>query len=749
MERATAPLILFLDDDMDAAPTLIEAHLSEHAARPGSLVLGYFPIPLRAAEHDPFARSARDWWDAGFAARREAEYRFGFRDFCTGNISLPGDLFRAVGGFDSRIEGAGGEDYELGYRLLKCGARFRFAERAQSHHRDFNSLDRALRRSRAEGLAHVHTVQRHIELAWCFNLHRIGQLQRFPFTPLWRFAWVHPATADFAAGILKTAVVAAQRLGLESLMWRLHPGLAGWAYWRGVQAGLGSLGAWERLMQDAPLEPPDAEDIDIDLATDLADLETRLGRHADSARLWWNGSPVGRIHPRPGAERLSAIHVRDEVIQGFARDLLIRLVVPQKWQPLIPELQDIGNATGLPRPTIERTQVAQFDLRAPDHVWNLEGFDSLQLLVRGAGVPLANIRLPLRKGTAVLSAEALLAEVESRGLRHDDSIALAKHSTQPVSVIVCTRDRPHALRRCLQALERLDYRDFEVVVVDNASIGSDTADVVAETRFRYVREERPGLDWARNRGVAESRYEIIAYVDDDAVVDSNWLAAIVAAFDDPAVGAVTGLVLAAELFFPAQLLFEQYGGMGKGMCRRDLNGSQMTDDEKVAAHCAGVGASMALRRLTFERVGLFDTALDVGTPSNGGGDLDMFHRILVSGLTIRYEPAAILWHYHRRYPEQLRKQLYNNGRAFGVYLLKILRSRTVPRSAALRYALCSWLGEWLVLRLLAAITKRERFPPRLVLAELWGATHAPWAYGATYRADRKRRTASALRTRAV
>ena len=122
VERATAPLILFLDDDMDAAPTLIEAHLSEHAARPGSLVLGYFPIPLRAAEHDPFARSARDWWDAGFAARREAEYRFGFRDFCTGNISLPGDLFRAVGGFDSRIEGAGGEDYELGTRPAECGA---------------------------------------------------------------------------------------------------------------------------------------------------------------------------------------------------------------------------------------------------------------------------------------------------------------------------------------------------------------------------------------------------------------------------------------------------------------------------------------------------------------------------------------------------------------------------------------------------------------------------------------------------
>jgi glycosyltransferase involved in cell wall biosynthesis len=296
----------------------------------------------------------------------------------------------------------------------------------------------------------------------------------------------------------------------------------------------------------------------------------------------------------------------------------------------------------------------------------------------------------------------------------------------------------------LRALTKLDYRDYEVVVVDNASVGTETAEVVAATPFRYVREDRPGLNWARNRGIAESQSEIIAYVDDDAVVDPNWLAAIVAAFEDPVVDAVTGLVLAAELIWPAQHVFEQYGGMGKGMNRRDLDGSRMTADARVAAHSAGVGANMAFRRQTFERVGPFDTALDVGTPSNGGGDLDIFHRVLVTGLTIRYEPAAFVWHYHRREPEQLRKQLYNNGRAFGVYLLKILRTRTVPRSCALRYALFRWLGGWLVVRLLKTATKRERFPVRLVLAELWGATHALWAYGATYRADRKRRTLSAL-----
>jgi len=738
--EASAPLILFLDDDMEAAPGLIEAHLAEHAVAPGSLVLGYFPIPFGPSQRDPFARSARHWWDAGFAARRDPGYRFGFRDFCTGNISLSTELFRAVGGFYQRIGHAAGEDYELGYRLLKTGAKFRFAPLALSLHRDVNTLERALRRARAEGEAHAHIVQRHNELAWCFNLYRLSRLQRFPFTPLWRLVWRNPAIADFGARILKTAVVAARRLGFESVMWRLFLILSGHAYWRGVHAGLGSLSAWERLMQDAPLEPEDAAEIDLDLACELADLENRLEHQTDSIRVWWKGAPLGRIRPIPGAERLSAAHVRDEAIQNFARSLLDHVTVPANWQPRERRRKSFQADSSVPA-RFGRAKVAQFDLCAPDHLWGLESFETVQLLVKNAGRPLANIRLPLVRGTAVLTGEELAENLERGGLRRDDSIGLVQTpSLLPVSVVVCTRDRPHALRRCLRALTKLEHPNYEVVVVDNASLGTETAEIVAATPFRYVREDRPGLDWARNRGIAESRNQIIAYVDDDAVVDPNWLAAIAVAFDDQSVAVVTGLVLAAELTCPAQHVFELYGGMGKGMNRRDLDGSRMTADDLVAAHAAGVGANMAFRRQTFDRVGTFDTALDVGTLSNGGGDLDIFHRVLVAGLTIRYEPAAFMWHYHRRELPHLRKQLYNNGRAFGVYLLKILRTRTVARSSVLRYALVNWLGGWLLTRLLKTATKKERFPVQLVLAELWGATHALWAYGATYRADRIRRT---------
>lgn len=77
---------------------------------------------------------------------------------------------------------------------------------------------------------------------------------------------------------------------------------------------------------------------------------------------------------------------------------------------------------------------------------------------------------------------------------------------------------------------------------------------------------------------------------------------------------------------------------------------------------------MAFRRTALERIGGFDTALDIGTPSGGGDDLDALHRIIVGRMTIGYEPSAVVWHRHRRDMAALERQIESNGRAFGTYL---------------------------------------------------------------------------------
>jgi hypothetical protein len=174
--------------------------------------------------------------------------------------------------------------------------------------------------------------------------------------------------------------------------------------------------------------------------------------------------------------------------------------------------------------------------------------------------------------------------------------------------------------------------------------------------------------------------------------------------------------------------------MGKGFEPRLLHRERIGAAGVIGAHQCGVGANMAYRREALERLGGFDTALDVGTPSFGGGDIDMFHRILAAGMAIYYEPAAVVWHQHRRDMPGLEKQIYSNGRAFGVYLQKIWRDQTVPRLAVAEYA-TRWAGGWLIRRVIDKVRGRLDLPWSLVWGELWGALHARKAFIETYERD--------------
>src|SRR5262249_2777786 len=99
----------------------------------------------------------------------------------------------------------------------------------------------------------------------------------------------------------------------------------------------------------------------------------------------------------------------------------------------------------------------------------------------------------------------------------------APPAAPPVSVVVCTRDRPRPLERCLTSLVAACYAGVEIIVIDSASATTETAQVVAsfagDHPVRYLREEQPGLDRARNRGLAEARHGIVAFTDDDVRVD--------------------------------------------------------------------------------------------------------------------------------------------------------------------------------------------------------------------------------------
>lgn len=381
-------------------------------------------------------------------------------------------------------------------------------------------------------------------------------------------------------------------------------------------------------------------------------------------------------------------------------------------------------------------------------VEELENYAALKAVVRLHGVPLGYVQLPVAGGrcTAAALRQAIveahnwaiinhLLEDGLGGMLVEDDLSVTDLVDIPhppyrgpyplVTAVVCTRDRTADLAICLDALNRLDYPNLEILVVDNAPQEEATWQLVS-TRYphvRYVREPHPGLSWARNRAIVEAHGEIIAFTDDDVVVDPGWIQAVAQTFAaDPEVMALTGLVVPYELETPAQILFEYHGGFGRGFEQQRYRVGRQGRSRAVIHQGAGkfgTGANMAFRRCLFERIGDFDTALGVGTVTQGGEDLEMFFRLLQEGFTLVYQPAALVRHRHRRDFTDLRRQLTNNAIALTSYHVRSALAYPDQRLIFLKLHLW-WLWQWHIKRLLQSLTRPHRFPRELILAELKG-----------------------------
>ncbi|MBW4595700.1 MAG: glycosyltransferase [Brasilonema angustatum HA4187-MV1] len=253
---------------------------------------------------------------------------------------------------------------------------------------------------------------------------------------------------------------------------------------------------------------------------------------------------------------------------------------------------------------------------------------------------------------------------------------LQEQCSQPVSgsvsVIVCTRNRPEQLAQCLRSLSSLSQRPEQILVVDNAPADDATRQVVAQmSGIEYILEPRPGLSVARNTGIRHSTGDIIAFTDDDAIVHPDWSMRLQQGFNDSKVMAVTGLMLPAELETEAQLIFHK-GSAGPGWGYRALTfDTQFFEEMKhrgVPVWRIGAGANMAFRRKAFERVGYFDERLGAGA-SGCSEDSEFWYRILADGWICRYEPTAVIYHYHRSDLDSLKYQAYQYMRGHVAALL--------------------------------------------------------------------------------
>ncbi|OWY79988.1 hypothetical protein B9C99_20180 [Rhodococcus sp. BUPNP1] len=335
---------------------------------------------------------------------------------------------------------------------------------------------------------------------------------------------------------------------------------------------------------------------------------------------------------------------------------------------------------------------------------------------------------------ALSSGACLQNPSESKGprcLRRRDEVL---ERAPFITVVVATHDRPESARACLDALTSMVYPGFEIVVVDNDPSDERTARMVMsyqDARVRYLREDQRGLASAHNCGLAAARGPIVAFVDDDVVVDAHWLTAIAEAFTSTdGVGCVTGLILPAQLETPAQLLLEQHGGFDKGFEMRCFDDDRMRPADRLFPFTAGQfgsGANMAFDTAILRALGGFDPAIGAGTFARGGDDLASFFRVVTAGHRLVYQPAAVVWHRHHRDMPALCNQAYGYGVGLGAFV-----ASSVTRNPRTILTLLRRLPRGLGYALRSSSTRnRDRYtdlPAEIATLERRGLLFGPIAY---------------------
>ncbi len=386
----------------------------------------------------------------------------------------------------------------------------------------------------------------------------------------------------------------------------------------------------------------------------------------------------------------------------------------------------------------------------------------MHALVTLHGVPLGTVdgTLSATSPTAIRSAlvdrfsSQVSAHLQADGLTFAellDNDQLAHHgctfaapaSDQLISVVISTLGREPRLIQAVSSVLAQSHHNLELIIVDNdprlgvARLGLAE---IHDPRLRIVEQPVRGLSTARNVGVAAASGEIVAFLDDDAVADVDWLRQVAGPFQEHhGVSCVTGLVLPAQIETRAQVWFEEFGAFDKGFERlvwtlresgRDAVRGARGQQDALFPYSAGIygsGNNMAFRREVLLRLGGFDPALGAGTATRGGEDLDAFLRVILAGDTLIYNPSAMVRHYARRTMPEFKRQLFGYGSGMCSVILKQLIDG--PRSA------------WSVLRRVPIgvrrllhpsstknIAKSKDYPKVLTLLELSGYLCAPLLY---------------------
>lgn len=263
------------------------------------------------------------------------------------------------------------------------------------------------------------------------------------------------------------------------------------------------------------------------------------------------------------------------------------------------------------------------------------------------------------------------------------------------SVIFCTYNREKYIYNAMKSIAEQDFssQDYEIVLVNNNSTDS-TESICNQFQkdyphivFRYFLETNQGLSYARNRGVAESRGEILVFVDDDATAFDHYLSSIDILFKEhPSVRACGG---------PIQPVYEVTKPKWLSHYTEQLIGGALYEGDKVKPFRNGRypgGGNSAFRKEIFDIYGLFNVELGrKGTGLIGAEEKDLYDRLTRGKEQFFYLPQMGIYHY---IPEKKLTEAHFRELTYSIGKSERIRTKAVSENAY-RGRVFSELKKWI------------------------------------------------------
>ena len=270
-----------------------------------------------------------------------------------------------------------------------------------------------------------------------------------------------------------------------------------------------------------------------------------------------------------------------------------------------------------------------------------------------------------------------------------------------ITLIICTYNREKYIGPLLESIAKNDYptTDYEIVLVDN-NCTDNTRQVCElfamahpEVVLRYVVEPEQGLSAARNKGIKEAKGEIIIYVDDDALVDSDYIRIYAEHFAaHPDTMAAGG---------PIEPLYETQEPSWMSPYTKALLTAWMNYGDKVREYPKGRypgGGNAAYRKVVFDKVGLFNTELGrKGSLLLASEEKDIFDKMKALGMKVLYLPTPVL---HHCIPQAKLEEDYFNRLTLQIGCSERMRTRAISKGKYIKRLLSEgmkWCGTLVLL----------------------------------------------------